>query len=147
MYRLSEPPAFVAGTVREHLARASELLADLRVGFVEFRDMAGLEGACRRCLANLDALRIAGPASITLGRRAMEDDADVASVTAFLLAESETVGEEAVALLRDSSRDIAQAAWFGLRLADIRRIIERLRSVASRQPCDFASAAALNVLA
>src|SRR5215510_799359 len=88
MYSLNTvPPMYVETVLREHIAKASEHLADLRAGFLECPDTEVLSTTCQQCLANLDALRIAGPHAIAIGHEAMEDDSDVASVVAWLVAE------------------------------------------------------------
>src|SRR5262245_50516387 len=153
MYSLNTvPQRFVEGVLREHVARASELLADLRAGFLQCPDTEVLSNICQQCLANLDALRIAGPRAIAIGHEAMEDDSDVASVVAWLGAEVGSSDERdhagcAADLLRHESLDIRQAAWWGLRLADVTRTREHLRKMASGPTLDVASAAALDILA
>jgi hypothetical protein len=81
----------------------------------------------------------------------MEDDCGVASVVALLMAECESDrpsgSEEAVALLRQESPEIRQAAWSGLRLASSRHIEPHLRALLGKPKWDFASAAALDILA
>jgi hypothetical protein len=150
MYLLNAVPhLYVESVLREHIAKASELLFDLRAGFLESPDMETLGNSCRQCMANLDALRIAGPRAIAIGQDAMEDDSDVASVVAWLVAE---VGDgdqrdHAAALLGHESEDIRQAAWWGFRLADVTRVREQLCTMATGPADDVASAAALDILA
>ena len=153
MYSLNAAPhRYVDGILREHIARASELLADLRAGFLEFPDAEILSNTCQQCLANLDALRIAGGRAIAIGHEAMEDDSDVASVVAWLVAEVGDSDERdhaacVAGMLRHESLDIRQAAWWGLRLADVTRVRELLRETANGPARDVASAAALDILA
>jgi hypothetical protein len=146
------PHQYVEGVLREHIAKASELLIDLRAGFLEFPDMATLSNSCQQCMANLDALRIAGSRAIAIGREEMEGDSDVASVVAWLVAEvgdsdQRDHAECVAALLRHESEDIRQAAWWGFRLADVTRVREHLCTMASGPAHDVASAAALDILA
>src|SRR5262245_58332757 len=118
MYSLNTvPQRFVEGVLREHVARASELLADLRAGFLQFRDTEILSNICQQCLANLDALRIAGPRAIAIGHEAMEDDSDVASVVAWLVAEvGDSDGRDHAnyvdGMLRNESSEIRTAEWW-----------------------------------
>jgi hypothetical protein len=81
----------------------------------------------------------------------MEDDCGVASVVALLMAECESDqpsgSEDAVVLLRHKSPEIRQAAWCGLRLASTKHIEPHLRALLGQPNWNFASAAALDILA
>lgn len=104
-----------------------------------------------RCEAHLDALRIAGDEGIAIGHATMDDDPEIASVVALLLAEAETGQPEsakrAVELLHHKSPEICHAAWWGLRLAKPQDIEPHLRELMAEGEWTFASAAALDVLA
>ena len=110
-----------------------------------------LERTCRRCDANLDGLRIGGPDAINLALAYVQDDSDIAAVLALLLAESVSnqpaTAEQAVALLRDESPEARRAAWWGLRLANPQHVEPHLRALLGKPAWDYASAAALDVLA
>jgi hypothetical protein len=144
----------VEGVLQEHVARASELLALIRSPSFEFRDGEVANDMWRRYDANLDALRIAGEPAIVIAEAAMKDDVDAASVVALLLADSDhddnDAGERAqraVSLLRHESPETRQAAWFGLRLATSTHTHRCLAALARGPVWDFASAAALDILA
>ncbi len=72
-------------------------------------------------------------------------------MVALLLAESDNgqpgASEQSVALLRHEPPEIRQAAWWGLRLANSRHVEPHLRGLLRKSSWDFASAAALDVLA
>ncbi len=109
------------------------------------------ERTFHRCEASLDGLRIAGERAIAIGRADLADDAELAGVLALLLAESEdgqpAASEQAVDLLCHESSEIRQAAWWGLRLARCQQIEPHLRVMLGGPRWDFASAAALDILA
>ncbi|MFO0828487.1 MAG: hypothetical protein U0572_10110 [Phycisphaerales bacterium] len=136
---------------RQHLANASQFGEALRIAHVQYESWESHTARCRRCEANLDALRVAGKKSIKIGLSAVEDDYEVASIAAFLLSESESdqpdASGQAVALLRHESSGIRQAAWWGLRLASCRHVEPNLRALLGKLKWDFASAAALDILA
>lgn len=141
----------VKASVREHTSNATQFLNSLRSVPLPFQNGSVLDGLHHRCEANLDALRIAGQEGINASKAAMEDDGEVASVVALLLAESQNdqpaVSEYAVALLRQESPEIRLAAWWGLRLASSPHIEPYLRALLERPKWDFTSAAALDILA
>jgi hypothetical protein len=137
--------------VREHIGNASQLLSVLRDTAFKRESGDFLEGSCRRGEANLDALRIAGETAIEIGLAEMENDAEVAGVIALLLAESEghqpATSGRAVTMLNDDVAEIRQAAWSGLRLANPRHVQQHLRGLLGKPKWNFASAAALDILA
>jgi len=81
----------------------------------------------------------------------MEDDADLTSILALLLSESEhdqpSTSEQTIFLLRHQSPEIRLSAWCGLRLASPRHVEPHLRALLVKPKWDFASAAALDILA
>lgn len=137
--------------VREHLENASQFLKALHSTLLQFESNASFDDFCRRCEANLDALRIAGERAINIGRTTMEDDAEAASVVALLLAECDSVqpqaSEQAVAMLGHKCPEIRQAAWWGLRLASFRHVEPLVRTLTGKHEWDFSPAAALDILA
>jgi hypothetical protein len=137
--------------ILQHVADASHLLAALRTASFQQRSYDFFERLCHRCEANLDALRIAGEKAIAFGRSELAEDAELAGVLALLLAESEhgqpAASEQAAHLLRNGSQEIRQAAWWGLRLSKCQHIERHLRALVRGPRWDFASAAALDILA
>jgi len=140
----------LAAVVREHFGNATQCLMAIRVAPFQL-EIGAFNDLCRRCEANLDAVRIAGEEAIRIGRADMEGDAGLASIVAVLLGESEndqpSSSEQAVTLLRHESPEIRQAAWWGLRFANSRHVEPHLRALLGKPKWDFASAAALDILA
>ena len=138
-------------TIGEHFDNASQFLVGLRTSWFLLQSHGSSDALCRRCEANLDALRITGEKAVSVGKAAMEDHCEAASVVALLLAESEwdqpVAAEQAVALLLHESPEIRQAAWWGLRLASSLHVEPHLRALLGKPKWDFASAAALAILA
>lgn len=139
------------GAVRQHLEEAGQCLDSLRQA--PFQDVSGAaaDGWCHRAEANLDGLRIAGKPAISTGLSAIDDEQEFASVVALLLAEFEfdqpiTAGR-AVNLLHHKSPQVRNAAWWGLRLANPRHVTTPLRALLDEPEEDFASAAAVDILA
>jgi len=137
--------------VREHLTNATEFLGALRAAPFLFRTGDHVDGLSCRSEANLDALSIAGEDAIAIGITSMEGDGESASVVALLMAESESAqprpAERAAALLHNKSPEIRRASRWGLRLASSRHIEPHLRALLGKPKWDFASAAALDILA
>lgn len=135
----------------EHMASVLDLSNTLRVSLCEKAMSLQAGSVSRRYWEHLDGLRVAGKAAITFVLSAIEDDNEVASVVALLLAESETdqpiAPEKSAALLLHESPDIRKAAWWGLRLASFRYVEPHLRALLGKPKWDFASAAALDILA
>lgn len=140
----------LASVLHEHFANANQFVVSLRAAAFEFQAYDYAHGLCRRCEANLDALRIAGVSAFAIGQGALDDDGEVAGPLALLLAESGSnqswASEEALSLLRHGSPEIRRAAWWGLRLADARQVEPNLRALVGKAPWDLASAAALDIL-
>ncbi|HYR83857.1 MAG TPA: hypothetical protein VE422_07245 [Terriglobia bacterium] len=151
MYIAKAVTAGLDTTISEHLANAAKTLDALCTASFQLQAGDSFEGLCRRCEANLDGLRIAGGKAISLGLGAAEDDSAAAGVVALLLAESENcqpeASEQATMLLRRESLEICKAAWWGLRLASSQYVEPHLRALADRGTWEFASAAALDILA
>jgi uncharacterized protein (TIGR02270 family) len=142
----------VTSVVCEHLTRATQLVESFRAALLRSDlDYGLVEGLCNRCAANIDALQIAGAKATDIGWAAVEGDAEVAGVVALLLGDCEKgqpdASEQAAGLLHNVSSEIRQAAWWGLRLASCRYTEPHLRSLLGRSTPDFASAAALDILA
>lgn len=144
-------PPILETVVREHIAKASQLLGVIRTARFECLSVDSIEIVSRQCKAELDAVRISGKFAIQFAESAKEDDGEVASVVAFLLAESQceqpAASEKAVALLCHESAEIRLAAWWGLRLASSSHIGPQLRALRERLNLSFAFAAALDILA
>lgn len=104
-----------------------------------------------RLEANLDGLRIVGSTAIEFEQAAIANDPLAAGVVALLLAESDSnqpdAAAQAVSLLRLENPEIRQAAWWGLRLASPRHMEPHLHTLLGKSKRDFASAAALAILA
>src|SRR5262245_29735154 len=119
--------------IAEHTANASELLRLLRDAVLCPEIVKLCESWWSRCEANLDALRVAGNAGIFSANTAMGNDGDAASVVALLLAEREEPqpesSQQALALLRHDLSDICNAAWWGLRLANLNNVEPQLASL------------------
>jgi hypothetical protein len=137
--------------LHEHIGNASHFLAVLRVVPFQIQSTSLFANQSFRAEDNLDGLRIAGRAGVEMAQAAIEDDSDVASVLALLLAESFDgqleASAQAVSLLRHEKPEIGQAAWWGLRLANPRHAQVQLRALLVKSKWDFASAAALDILA
>lgn len=146
-----KPHGYLRNVIVEHLGNAGQLLEKNYVSHFRHRSCDSFDVSCRRCEANLDALRIAGTDAVDFGQVNMQDDGEVASVIALLLAEGDGnqsgAFEESVNLLRHESPEIRQSAWWGLRLASSRNIEPHLRALLGKPKWDFASAAALDILA
>lgn len=151
MQNLDCPRVPLEFVVLEHIASACQFLGEINGTAFGSRDLQAVQNQCYRCEAHLDALRIAGQNALILGQAAMGDDGQVASVLALLLAESEkapsATSAQAVALLHHESPEIRQAAWWGLRLASSKHVEPHLRGLIGKPKWDFASAAALDILA
>ena len=147
----SEPGESPNGTVRQHFEIAGHCVDAIRHAPFQAVSPSAVEEWCHRCAANLDGLRIAGNAALDTGHSTMNDDPGVAAVVALLLAESEShpsnAPEQPVALLRHESPEVGQAAWWGLRLANARNVEFHLRALIGKPKWNFASAAALDILA
>lgn len=142
---------WIESVIRHQLDSASQFLGALQATAVGLESSHHFEGLCRRCEANVDALRIGGQAVIRIVQAVTEVDGELASVVALLLAEAEidqpATSEQAVSLLRHESPEIRQAAWRGLRLASCRHTELHLRAILRRSKWDFAPAAGLDILA
>ena len=118
--------------MREHIANACDLLRQLQNAPCQHFSYDDLHRFCGRCWAELDWLEIAGEESLLSALNAMDGDAEVASVVALLLAESQNgqpgASEKAMALLDHESPEIRQAAWRGLRLAVCQHVEPHLRA-------------------
>ncbi len=145
------PPVQLENVEREHFANASQFLGAIRIAPFQLQTCELFEGLCRRCESDLDALRIVGDQAVKIGQAALEDDGEVASLVALLLAECECdqpgTSEQSLALLSHESPEIRQAAGWGLRLASFRHVEPHLRALLGKPRWDFASAAALDILA
>jgi hypothetical protein len=151
LQRPASSPVFLETAVQQHIGNASQFLAALRALPFRLSSRNLFANLSLRCEANLDALRIGGQAAVEMVQASIEDDAEVASVLALLLAERvdgqpEGVAQ-AVSLLQHEKPEIRQAAWWGLRLASPRNLEKHLRSLHGKPKLDFAFAAALDILA
>lgn len=143
----------VWSVIAQHLAHAIELMAGLRAVPFEMRPRDTHVGLCVRCDAHLDALRIAGPAGLEAAERALAGDAEAAGALALLLADvppGAPGGAEATArltaLLTHGSPEVADAAWWGLRLARPCHLAAHLAGALVEPSATFACAAAVDVL-
>lgn len=122
----------------QHLNEATRFISELRVHDLQGAVCESFERWCNACEAHLDTIRIS------------EDD-ELASVFALVLAESKIFQPEsslnAVGLLQQESPAAQQAAWWRLRLASSRNVEPYLRAMLGKPKWDFASAAALDILA
>lgn len=151
MQKLNNSPALMENVVLEHIGNACELLAAIHSAAFSPQSVDSFGNLCRRCEANLDALRIAGDTAIGLAEVAVPDDSQVASVVSLLMADCANErcesSEKWVDLFHHEVPEIRQSAWWGLRLAGSRHVEPHLRALFGKPKWDFASAAALDILA
>ena len=145
----SGEPLYVDGVLREHIARASELLASLRWACLKGTGPDALDDLWARAEANVDALRLDRSAAVDAVLGAISDDPDAGSVAALLLAECglPDAASRVMTLLRDPSCDVRDATWWGLRLANIESIADDLCALATQAVDDYATATARDCLA
>lgn len=153
MYQPGAAPSgqqlYVDTVLREHVARASELLALLRVACLEGTGPDSLDDLWARAEENVDALRLDRSAAIEAALGAIPDDSDTALVAALLLAESglPDAGARVTTLLRDPDCELRDATQWGLRLANIDTIADELCVLATQPVDDYATATARDCLA
>jgi uncharacterized protein (TIGR02270 family) len=151
LQHLASSPVVLEGAVHQHIANASQFLVALRAVPFQIQNNNLFGNLSFRCEANLDGLRIAGRAAVEMVQASIPDDSEVASVLALLLTErvdgQPEASAQAVSLLRHENPEIRQAAWWGLRLASPRHLEQHLRALLGNPKWDFASAAALDILA
>jgi hypothetical protein len=144
----SGQPLYIETVLREHVDRATELLALLRSACLEGTGPDSLDEPWARAESNIDALRLDRSAAIDAALGAIPDDPDVASVAALLLAECglSDAASRVTTLLRDPDCDVRDATWWGLRLADIETIANELCVLATQPVDDYATATARDCL-
>jgi len=153
MYRPGAAPAgeplYVDTVLREHVDRASELLALLRSASLEGTGPDSLDDLWASAEANVDALALDRSAAIDAAFGAIPDDTDVGSVAALLLAECglPDAASRVTTLLRDPVCAVRDAAGWGLRLANIETIADELCALAMQPVDDYATATARDCLA
>jgi hypothetical protein len=137
------------GISRVHIALATELLTGLRFACLDGSGPASLDDMWSRARASVEALGRDRAASIEVACAAAAADPDAASVAVLLLAEdgsAESVSR-IVGFLRDPSCEPRDAAWWGLRLANIGAIADDLHALAAEATADYATATARDALA
>lgn len=146
---MADERLYIDSVLREHVSLASELLAALKSASLEGTGPASLDDLWSRAEASVDALRADHDQAIGAALAAVPAHPETSSVAALLLAESGADGAlpQVTTLLRDASCDIRDAAWWGLRLANIGPIAAELSALAAQPVNDYATATARDCLA
>jgi hypothetical protein len=137
------------GVSRVHIALATELLTGLRFACLDGSGPPSLDDMWSRARASVDALRRDRAASSEVAVAAAATDPDATSIAVLLLAETGAPDSTAriVGYLRDPACEPRDAAWWGLRLANIGAIADDLSALAAQPTHDYATATARDALA